>query len=640
MCGICGQFNFRDDKPVSPAVIKAMTDTLVPRGPDDEGYFISSSIGFGFRRLSIIDLAGGHQPMSDAQESVWVVFNGEIYNFKELRAELESHGHVFRTRSDTEVIVYGYKQWGRGVFERLNGMFGVAVWDHRARRLTLSRDAMGIKLLYYRVNGGSVTFGSELRPVLAAMHDRPEVDPTAINLFLRYRYTPSPLTPYKGVRKLAPGTLAVFEGGAWRVERWYRTRPQPFSPAQTAAEGAEELLAIYKRAIRRHLISDVPVGLLLSGGLDSGLLLGLMQLFGDGWPTYTVGYGKAAYKDDELTDAAETARLLGASNAQVHLTREAFERNLPKIVSVLEEPIAASSIVPMYFVCQRARQDVKVALVGQGPDELFGGYKRHLGVAYGHYWRRMPEWLRKGVEEGIERLPRSETLKRGVHSLSEPERIARYQGVFSLMPAATVDGLFQEEWSVAGAGDSVRTIWGELEPEMEHLDELGGFQLLELRSSLPDELLMYADKLSMAHGLEVRVPYLDREIVEYVERLPASFKVRLGRRKWLHRRVAQSFLPAKILRRKKRGFAVDAVDSWFQGTLDSRMGEYLLDPQSLMYRFLSHSAVGCLLEAHRSQREDHHKMLFSLVVLEQWLRAAEPDAAATRRTRERLVAVG
>ncbi len=524
MCGICGQFNFATGRPASQEMVRAMTRSIVHRGPDDEGFHFSGPVGLGFRRLSIIDLSGGHQPMSDAEATVWVAFNGEIYNFEELRAELESHGHVFRTRSDTEVIVHGYKQWGQSVFERLNGMF---------------RDAMGIKLVYYRVHGGSVTFGSELRPVLAAMGERPEVDPAAINLFLRYRYTPSPLTPYKGVRKLAPGTLAVFEDGSWRVERWYRTRPQPFATPKTDDEAAEELLAIYKRAMKRHLISDVPVGLLLSGGVDSGLLLALMQLYGDRWPTYTVGYGKAAYSDDELSDASETARMLGASNTPVLLTRETFERELPRIVGVLEEPVAASSIVPMYFVCQRARQDVKVALVGQGPDELFGGYTRHLGVRYGAYWRGVPRWMRSGIEAGVERLPRSEALKRGVHSLGEGDRLARYQGVFSIMPGATVDGLFRADCPVEGAGDSVRDFWGELEPEMANLDELGGFQLLELRSSLPDELLMYADKLSMAHGLEARVPYLDREIVEYVERLPASFKVRLGQRKWLHRRVAE-----------------------------------------------------------------------------------------------------
>ncbi len=443
MCGICGQYNFREPKPVDVATVKAMARSIAHRGPDDEGYHFAGPIGLGFRRLSIIDLAGGHQPMADAEETVWVIFNGEIYNFHELRRELESSGHVFRTRSDTEVIIHGYKQWGTEVLNRLNGMFGLAIWDDRRKRLVIARDSAGIKLVYYHVDNGTVSFGSEMRAVLAGLSQRPEIDVSAVNLFLRYRYTPSPLTLHQGVRKLAPGTMAVFENGDWRVERWYRFRPTPFSPALTDDEASEQLLDIYKRALKRHLISDVPVGLLLSGGVDSGLLLGLMRLYGDTWPTYTVGYGKAAYKDDELADAAETAALFSSRNTSITLSRETFEASLPKIVSMLEEPIAASSIVPMYFVCERARQDVKVALVGQGPDELFGGYNRHLGVQYGAHWRRLPQWLRSGVHAGIRHLPRQETLKRGVYSLDVEDRLQRYQNVFSILPGDDVDGLFR-----------------------------------------------------------------------------------------------------------------------------------------------------------------------------------------------------
>jgi asparagine synthase (glutamine-hydrolysing) len=621
MCGICGQYHFKDRQPVAPATVEAMTATLIPRGPDDEGYFFAGALGLGFRRLSIIDLEGGHQPMADREESVWVVFNGEIYNFPELRRELEGLGHVFRTRCDTEVILHGYKQWGAEVFNHLNGMFGLALWDARRQRLILARDAMGIKLVYYRVDGGSVLFGSELRAILAALPERPAVDATALNLFLRYRYTPSPLTLHQGIRKLAPGTMAVFENGDWRVERWYRFQPRPFSPAKSDAEAREELLDLYQRALKRHLLSDVPLGLLLSGGVDSGLLLGLMRLHGDAWPTYTVGYGQSAYKDDELIDAAETARMFAARHAPVELSRETFERALPRIVSVLEEPIAASSIVPMYFVCERARQEVKVALVGQGPDELFGGYTRHLGVHYGRYWRSLPGWLRTGLAAGIQRLPRNEALKRGVDSLGVEERLRRYQQVFSLLPGQAVDHLFQDGLLPEGAGDRVLEFWRELEPELEGTDELGGFQVLEIRSSLPDELLMYADKLSMAHGLEVRVPFLDREIVEYAERLPASFKVRYGQRKWLHRRVCEGFLPPAILNRKKRGFAVNVVDDWFQGSLSGKLDGYLRDRHSLMFGFLNPDAVGRLLEEHRRGQRDNHKMLFSLVVFEEWLRA-------------------
>src|SRR5205809_1170917 len=381
MCGICGQYNFATQEPVRRHDVEAMTRTLVHRGPDDEGYHVAGPLGLGFRRLSIIDLAGGHQPMSDHEESVWVVFNGEIYNFQELRSELEDHGHSFRTRSDTEVIVHGYKQWGDDVLNRLNGMFGLAIWDAGQRRLVLARDPFGIKFLYYRIDGDRVYFGSEIRAVRAATQDQVEIDPVSLNLFLRYRYTPSPYTLFEGIRTLAPGSKVTFENGSYHLSRWYRSKPGAFAPPKSADEAEEELLALYKQAVRRQLISDVPVGLLLSGGIDSGLLLALMNLYGSSWPTYTVGYG-SSFADDELADAAETAHKLSSHHTTVTLTRSIFEETLPKIVACLEEPIASSSIVPMYFVCERARQDVKVALIGQGPDELFGGYRRYVGIRY------------------------------------------------------------------------------------------------------------------------------------------------------------------------------------------------------------------------------------------------------------------
>ena len=620
MCGICGQYNFKNQTPVILENIKSMTKTLVHRGPDDEGYYLSGPLGFGFRRLSIIDLEGGHQPMSDQEETVWIVFNGEIYNFPELRNELQGLGHVFRTRCDTEVIIQGYKQWGTDVFNHLNGMFGLAIWDEEKRKLVLARDPMGIKLVYYKIGEGSIYFGSEIRAIVAAMAEKPEVDPVALNLFLRYRYTPSPLTMFKGIKKLAPGTMLIFENGSSRLERWYRYKPTPFSPPKTEHEAREELLEIYKRAVKRQLISDVPLGLLLSGGVDSGLLLGLMKLNGDSWPTYTVGYGRK-FRDDELSDAAETAKIFSSQNVSVELDRETFETSLPKIVSFLEEPVSTSSIVPMYFVSQRARQDVKVALIGQGPDELFGGYRRHLGVRYGAYWRALPHWLRNPLTTAINTLPRNETLKRGVYALDVPDRMERYQYVFSIIPGETIDNLFQEGVLPPNAGDKVLEYWEDLAGLMENVDELGGFQFLEIRSSLPDELLMFADKLSMAHGLEVRVPYLDREVVEYVERLPAHFKVRNGTQKWLHRQVCQDFLPKAILGRKKRGFAVNVVDMWFQDSSSKKMEGFLVDNNSLMYQLLRPQAVQQLLKEHISNRSDNYKILSSLVVFEQWLRS-------------------
>lgn len=621
MCGICGQYNFIGEAPVLRTAIEAMTDTIVHRGPDDEGYYIDGPVGLGFRRLSILDLAGGHQPMADQDQTVWVVFNGEIYNFHELKRELECYGHVFRTTCDTEVIVNGYKQWGDGLFERLNGMFGLAIWDVRCKRLVIARDPFGIKLVYYKIEKDTVYFGSEIRPILAVLGQSPDVDPTALNLFLRYRYTPSPYTIYTGIKKLAPGTMLIFERGNYTLRRWYQHKPTPFSPPKTIEQATEELTELYKRAVKRHLLSDVPVGLLLSGGVDSGLLLALMNLYGKSWRTYTAGYG-SVFADDELVDAQDTASLMGSEHTPVTLNVDSF-KFLPNIVSQLEEPIASSSIVPMYFVCERARHDVKVALMGQGPDELFGGYRRHLGLRYAGFWAGLPSPLRRVLASAVAALPRNETLKRGIHSLDAPDRMHRYQQILSLLSEREMDSLFRAHILSEYSSGTLLSCWRDLAELSKHVGEFEGFQFLELRSTLPDELLMYADKLSMAHGLEVRVPYLDREIVEYVERLPAAFKIRGTSQKWLHRRVCGSVLPKRILNRKKRGFAVNVVDNWFRSASRNPVLDSIIDNRSDVYKYLDFSAVQGLLKQHQSGREDNHKVLFSVVIFEQWLRARQ-----------------
>lgn len=627
MCGICGQYNFADSAPVLRSGIERMADSIAHRGPDDKGYFINGPLGLGFRRLSIIDLAGGHQPMSDAEESVWIIFNGEIYNFPELKRELESYGHVFRTRSDTEVILHGYKQWGDDVFNHLNGMFGLAIWDAREQRLVVARDPFGIKLIYYKLTESRLYFGSEIRAVLAGTNEQPEPDPNSLNLFLRYRFTPSPHTIYRGIKKLAPGSMLVCEKGTARVRHWYNFKPSPFSPSKSKDEVREELAELYRQAMKRHLLSDVPVGLLLSGGVDSSLLLALMNLYGSSWRTYTVGYG-TGFADDELADARKTAAQFSSQHTEVLLDRKTFEQALPKIVASVEEPIASSSVVPMYFVCQRAREDVKVALIGQGPDELFGGYKRHLGVRYGSSWASVPAWMRFPVEEVIRALPRNETLKRALHSLNVGDRTERYQQVLSLLPGAEIEDLFQDGQLDRDAGGALIESWSDLLALSGNTDELGGFQFLEMRSTLPDELLMFGDKLSMAHGLEVRVPYLDREIVEYVERLPASFKVRGLHQKWAHRQVCGELLPSEILKRKKRGFGVNVVDGWFRGAMSTQMTDILMDSESLIYRYLHPSAVQRMFHKHQSGQSDYHKILFSIVVFEQWLRVQHSPAEA------------
>jgi asparagine synthase (glutamine-hydrolysing) len=619
MCGICGQFNFSGGEKVLLEDLTAMTAAIVHRGPDDHGFYTDRNLGFGFRRLSIIDLSGGHQPMSNQQETVWVVFNGEIYNFPEVRKQLEERGYQFRTNSDTEVIVHGYEEWGDDVLNRLNGMFGLAIWDVNRRRLVLARDRMGIKPVYYTIRGGRLWFGSEIRAILAAPGmPRPVIDAQAVESFLRYRYTPAPDTILEEVKKLAAGTrLVAEEGKPPRVERWWNFSPHAFDPMPSEREAESQLLEIYSSAVKRHLISDVPVGLLLSGGMDSALLLALMSKVQGSWKTYSVGYG-TTFVDDELRDAAETARVLGSSNAQVQIGPAEFEANLERVVSIVEEPVATSSIIPMYYVCERARQDVKVALIGQGPDELFGGYKRHLGVRYAEYWRRLPGPIRSLLKSAAS-LGRSESARRAMYSLDVTDRLRRYQHVFSLLPEDSLQKVFRPG-VLNDSGNSLPVCWRDLLPQMDGVDELGGLQFLEIRSSLPDELLLYADKLSMVHGLELRVPYLDPEVVEYAERLEASFKVRYGTTKRLHRLVARRFLPKGILARKKRGFATNVVDAWLRKSVSRSMDMIFADSSSLIYGYLDPAAINAMLNEHKLGRADHHKVLFSMVVLEHVLR--------------------
>lgn len=601
-----------------------MAAEMKPRGPDDEGYYFSEDIGLGFRRLSIIDLAGGHQPMSDMERSVWVAFNGEIYNFRDLREELKQAGHRFSTLSDTEVIVHGYREWGIHVLERLNGMFGLALWDERERRLLLVRDRLGIKPVYYRFGHAGIRFGSEIGPLLKVSSGRPEVDMVALNHFLRYRYVPAPRTIFKGIKKLPAGSFLAIQNGSVSEARFWRYTPKPFDRMPSVREAEEQLLEVYRRSVRRQLVSDVPLGLLLSGGVDSSLLLALMGDEGVGRKTFSIGYGKELDPSDELGTAARTARDMKAENVSTRIDQRAFEETLSDLVSVVEEPVATASIVPMHYVCKRAREDVKVALIGQGPDEMLGGYRRHLGIRYGAWWRNVPRVMRAPIGSVLRSLSRSETIRRGLDSLDEPDRLRRYQQVFSINPGDTVDSLFYDGSLPKEAGDQLFDCWRDIEPLAHDTDELGGFSFYELRSSLPDELLMYADKISMSHSLEVRVPYLDHELVEYVEQLPARFKIRRGVQKWLHRRVCKKLLPNYVLRRKKTGFACHVVDHWFRSSMNARLSETFHDEESLIFKYLRPKPVTDLFHAHQCGQQDNHKVLFNLTFLEEWLRKYEP----------------
>jgi len=618
MCGICGEYNFKSRKQVNPEELKRMTRTMVHRGPDDEGFYISGFFGMGFRRLSIIDLKGGHQPISDREKLVWVVCNGEIYNFLELRKELKGYGHVFLTKSDTEVIVHGYKQWGSEVLNHLNGMFGLAIWDDYKRKLILARDRMGIKPLYYKFNDNGLVFGSEIRALQSNNRNKRQINPLSLNQFLRYRFVPAPRTLFEGIKKLAPGTMLLVENSKYRIRRWWRFKPVLFDPVPSIEEAEEELFSLYLNAIKRQLISDVPVGLLLSGGLDSGLIAGILSQMGSYIKTYTVGFS-GNFEKNELQSAKCTAELFGLNNFSVELDQDTFNNSLLKIISFTEEPIASPSIVPMYYISKRARQDVKVVLTGQGPDEYISGYKRHIAIRYGHFWRKVPGFARNLLKKFLRQLMKSEAIYRGLYSLDEKEIASRYELVLSISSIDEVDRLFLKGILSEGQKEELISFWEEFLPLIEKTDELGGFHFFELSSSLPEEQLIYGDKMSMAHGLEARVPFLDHEIVEYVTRLPESYKVRWFKRKWIHKRICRKVLPKEVINRKKIGFETP-VNEWFHQSMNSELNKILLDPKAKIYEYLDHSKVCRLVTQHLNGLKDNHKILFSLVVSELCMR--------------------
>lgn len=618
MCGICGQYNLKTKQLTEKTLLKQMTDSLHHRGPDDEGYFQSKGYSAGFRRLSIIDLAGGHQPMSDQKQRYWVVFNGEIYNFKELRSELQAKGYIFQTNSDTEVIIHGYEAWGDGILDRLNGMFGFALWDDKEERLLIARDPMGIKCIYYSFENETLTFGSEIRPILIALKEKCDISIRGLNLFLRYRYTPAPMTMYENIKKIAPGSCLIVDKTGVKTKRWWNFKPVLNHKIKTS-DIIDNLLDLYQNAIKRHLISDVPIGLLLSGGMDSALLLALMNQHGKDWDTFTVGFGDS-YKDDELTDAQNTSRCFQSNHHEVFITKKEFEESLTNVVNQLEEPVATASIVPMYHVCKKTAEFVKVAFVGQGPDELFGGYTRHVGLNLGKTWRKIPSFLKNTIKKGINNFSHNESVRRALFSLDVDPRIKRYQSVFSLAAQNEITKLFHPDLLPDTIDNDLFYCWEDLLPLINDLDEIGGFQFLEIRSSLPDELLMYADKLSMAHSLELRVPYIDKEIVQFVESIPDDKKINIFRRKELHKRVAKHFLPNSIINRKKRAFSINVVDKWFSESFEGKMKSYFEDEKSIMYNYLDKKEVNKLLYKHQKGTENYYKILFSIVVFEEWLR--------------------
>ncbi len=619
MCGICGLVSLNGST-VEAAVLESMNETLFHRGPDSGGSFLDGAVGLAARRLAIIDLAGGDQPIANEDGSITVVQNGEIYNYRELRAELERRGgHRFSTRSDTEVLVHLYEEHGPGFVDRLRGMFAIALWDARKRRLVLARDRFGIKPLYYRLQPDSLSFASELKALLRQPGFSREVDLDALDAYLAFSFVPAPLTIFREARKLPPGSLLVWEQGGSdvRIERY--AEPRPVSAGEVRREDeeslAEELRTRLRDSVRAHLIADVPVGVLLSGGLDSSTLAALAAQESSGpVSTFTIGFEERGF--DEREPARLIARTFGTDHHELVLRPDAAEL-LPALAEAFDEPFADSSAIPTFLVSKLAREHVKVALSGEGGDEFFGGYNYYVG----HLLAPQLGPVAVALRPLIERLPTSSAkassldwqakrFARAAH-LSALERHYAWKTVFSREERAEL--VLAERH---GTRDPLEILRGR-HAGSESAEELARVMDVDLGIFLVDDMLVKTDRASMAHSLEARVPILDPVVAELALALPSRLKVRRFAKKRLLRRAVAPLLPREILEGKKRGFSIPLA-AWLRGELEP-FARDVLSPAGLERQgFFRAEAVAALVDDHVAGRADHSRRIWALLAFSLW----------------------
>jgi asparagine synthase (glutamine-hydrolysing) len=620
MCGICGILQ-TSGEPVDVSLLRRMTDAIAHRGPDGEGQLVDGEIALGHRRLSIIDLHGGSQPISNENGRFQVVFNGEIYNFVELRTELEAYGHKFRTRSDTEVIVHAYEQWGADCVRRFNGMFVFAIADSWSRALFIARDHLGIKPLYYAVLHDRILFASEIKALLQDPTCPREVDLQALSELFTLRYVPSPKTLFHGILKLPPGHYMNLSSRGVQIERYWKTVPRA-RRVWNERELVEEYQDLLEDAVRLQLRSDVPLGLFLSSGVDSGVLLAIMSHYsGDPVNTFTIGFERGE-ATNEVDDARTLARLFGAKHQFMMVGPEDYLKYYDRYLWDLEEPVGNETAAAFYFVSKITSAHVKVALTGQGADEPWGGYHRHLGAKLSSYYSRCPRAITEPIRAVITRVPgRFERLKRSAAALSEPDVLTRLAKIYSFFSADMRRRLFDVSLQTRLPLDSyhAKEAFRLLQSDVATLDPLTQILYIDTRTNLPDDLLMVGDKMSMANSLEARVPFLDFRLVEFVESLPAKMRLKGTTGKYLHKRAAEKWLPVNLVWRKKKGFA-NPIEEWFRTCMRPFVEECLLSSDSAAALFFDQKYIKTLLDRDRQGLEQYRRHLYLLVSFELWHR--------------------
>ena len=618
MCGICGVIYFNGEQ-ADKKVVEAMRDCLIHRGPDDSGTYVDGCVGFGHRRLSIIDLSDkARQPMSNEDGSVWISYNGELYNHLELRSELESVGHTYSTDSDTETIVHLYEEFGGGCVEKMNGMFSFAVWDANEKTLFIARDRLGIKPLYYLADDEKFLFASELKALLAHPGIERRVDLSAVNNYLTYGYVGSPQTIFEGIRKLPPGhTLTVREKEVSTRRYWSITYPEkPYGDESYHLGRIRELI---KKSVERRLMSDVPLGAFLSGGIDSSIIVALMSEVSDNVKTFSVGFTDSSF--NELEYAKLIAEKFGTDHHEFVVEMDAIEL-LPKLVNFYDEPFADSSAIPTYIVSQIARKNVTVCLSGDGGDELFAGYDRYAGCKVARVYEKVPKLLRDGVSFFVNKLPASTSNKSvfrasqrftGAVDLQEEERYGDWITIFN--EEGRRELLNPESGEKIDSTGYIKKFYRECSAK----DFIAKTMYVDVKTYLPEDLLVKVDRASMAHSLEVRVPFLDHELVEYSQTIPVSMKFPGLKLKHLLKKSVKDIIPKNILHRKKHGFGVP-VGAWFKKELKSIAYDTLLEKGSPTREYFKAKYVEKILNDHVHGRAEHSHRIWALLFFDLWCR--------------------
>lgn len=625
MCGIAGIVDSR--RKVDPGEIKGMADSIAHRGPDAEGFFFANGrlskwcgpfeepgfdprCALGHRRLSIIDLEGGAQPMSNEDGTVWITFNGEIYNHSELRIVLKKAGHVFRSdHSDTEVIIHAYEQWGIQAFDLLNGIFAFGLLDLKHRKLILARDHFGVKPLYYNSHDGRIVFSSEIKAILATRDIERDLDLTALNNYLSFRYVPSPLTAFRDIFKIEAGGYLAYDMDANEILTGsYASRETIVDYGKSFPQWVEEYRQLFEQAVQRQLLSDVEVGALLSGGIDSSAVCAVaVRHLGHALRTYTVGF-KDFDEGNELDEASAFAKYLGTVHRNIVIDTTDFIKVLDEVAWFMDEPTATSSAIPLYYLTREIRKDVKVVLTGQGADEPLAGYPRYRGERLYQSGFKHLGFLQSLVEK----LPRQEPLKRAFRSFQQHDAFERFLSVYWLFNPSQKQALLKEPLPWNGAL-TLRKLFELYTAD----DSLGRMLYMDARAWLPDDLLTYGDKATMINAIEARVPILDKELIAFIETMPSKYKLSLSLQgKLVHRKACEKWLPSFVLRRSKKGFATP-IDKWFRNEMGGYVRDQLLGGKVCRGLF-NEKAIETMIASHRVGRENFQRHLFALLMLEKW----------------------